>query len=321
MTAHNVELIADIEDLSYEQLRIEFMRMSPTYQFLNYWYGDVDQEMKDLYDGWDLESSYLRSLDEAMHLHIRRGINYAGSAKLTYGQRKRLLNTYEDAYKSFEEYDDINKPYELWLHERGQYIFDTPANAPLISDHGTVDTNYVNKNIPSITASLKKLENSLSSRLHIVLSVPMYMTHKDAVTQISAFLKGNLFAMKKQPRVRKQLHGKRHRIEPLIKKLKLMMYKCMYPDDSLLELGLRANISPSNEIIIQNKSGLFKEADIAAAKRRIGLATSRALTTAEYIAERAARDQFPDPRTVMTPIFDWAKNKEYLFMAWPNLKG
>lgn len=119
------------------------------------------------------------------------------------------------------------------------------------------------------------------SRLHIVLSIPMYMTHKDAVTQISALLKGNIFALKKQPRVRKQLHGKRHRIEPLMKKLKLMMYKCMYPDDSLLELGLRANISPSNEIIIQNKSGLFKEADIAAAKRRIGLATSSALTTAE----------------------------------------
>ena len=99
------------------------------------------------------------------------------------------------------------------------------------------------------------------------------------------------------------------------------MYKCMYPDDSLLELGLKANISPSNEIIIQNKSGLFKEADIAAAKRRIGLATSRALTTAEFIAERAARDQFPDPRTVMTPIFDWVKNKEYLLLAWPNLQG
>ena len=310
MTAQKVKLIADIEDLSYEQLRIEFMRMSPTYQLLNVWYVDLDQE-----------SSYVRAIEEAMPLHIRRGIFDKGTVKLTDGQRKLLHIAYEDACKSVEEYGDINSPYELWWHERGQYIFDTSEHAPLISDHGTVDRNDMKKSLPKITASLKKLASSSSSKLHIVLSVPMYMTHKDAVTQISAFLKGNLFALKKQPRVRKQLHGKRHRIEPLIKKLKLMMYKCMYPDDSLLELGLRANISPSNEIIVQNKSGLFKEADIAAAKRRIGLATSRALTTAEYIAERAAKDQFPDPRPLMTPMFDWVKNKEYLLLAWPNLKG
>ncbi len=310
MTAHQVKLIADIGDLSYEQLRIEFMRMSPTYQLINVWYTDFDQE-----------SSYVRAIEVAMPLHIRRGIFDKGTVKLTDGQRKLLHIAYEDACKTVEEYGDINLPYDQWWNECGQFIFDTPEHAPLISDHGTVDNNDVKKNIPQITASLKKLAGSSSSMLHIVLSVPMYMTHKDAVTQISAFLKSNLFALKKQPRVRKQLHGKRHRIEPLIKKLKLMMYKCMYPDDSLLELGLKANISPSNEIIIQNKSGLFKEADIAAAKRRIGLATSRALTTAEFIAERAARDQFPDPRTVMTPIFDWVKNKEYLLLAWPNLQG
>ena len=137
-----MKLIADIEDLSYEQLRIEFMRMSPTYQLLNVWYDDLDQE-----------SSYVRAMGEAMPLHIRRGMFYKGAVKLTDGQRKHLLNSYEDACKSFEEYGDINTPYELWWHERGQYIFDAPENAPLISDHGTVDSNDVKKNIPQITAS------------------------------------------------------------------------------------------------------------------------------------------------------------------------
>ncbi len=89
----------------------------------------------------------------------------------------------------------------------------------------------------------------------------------------------------------------------------------------MFDLGVRTNISPYNEIILANEKGGFTAEDIAGAKRRIALAASRALTAAEFIAERAARDKFPDPRRTISLDFDWEMNRKNLLKAWPALKG
>jgi len=311
MNEKQVKWISEIDDLSFEQLRIEFMRMSPTYQFM--------MDMRDA--PTSIAREFAKAIERNPSLNIRRNFYQKGVTKLKDIQIKQLESLFEGVAYAFEDYGDINKPYEQWWDERGHLIFDTPSNKATVRDIGTIDATDLNKSIANVSKSIKSLAKARDSRHHIVLSIPMYMTHKDAVAQVSDLLKGNLFSLKNQPRVRKQLHGIRHRDEPLLKKLKLLMYKCMYPNDTMFELGIKANISPYNEIILANEKGGFTAEDIAAAKRRIALAASRALTAAEFIAERAARDKFPDPRRTISLDFDWGLNKKNLLKAWPNIKG
>jgi hypothetical protein len=311
MNQKTVEWISEIDDLSYEQLRIEFMRMSPTYQFMTYW-ADVPT-----YTGRE----FAKKIEKQPALNIKRGFYSKGTTKLSAVQIKQLESMFDEVISAYGDYGDINKPYLTWWDEQGHLIFDTPSNKATVRDLGTLDTSNLSSTIAGVSNSMKSLANARDSRLHIVLSVPMFMTHKDAVTQVSNLLKNNLLSLKNQPRVRKQLHGIRHRDKPLLKKLKLMMFKCFYPDETMLQLGIRANISPYNETIISNKTGLYTAEDIASAKRRIGLSASRALTTAEFIAERAARDKFPDPRRTVSLDFDWELNRKNLLKAWPALKG
>jgi len=309
MDTTKIKFISDITDMTYEQMRIEFMRFSPTYQMLNQWGGAPINTSAD----------YLKAMQAAWPTNKKRAVIELEWSELSQRQKKFLENNFEDAEFAYSQYGNIDMPYERWWKQQGHLIFDSPTNKALITDLGTVDTNNLDKTCKQVSANLVKLDDSVGSRFQLVLGVPMYSTHKEAMSQISKFLKDNLLAHADQPRLRKQLHGKRHRNQPLLKKLKLLMYKSMYPDESLIDIGIRANISPSNERILNNES--FSSEEKTVARRRIGLAASRALMAAEFIAERAARDQFPDPRRTHSLGFNWEYSRRSLLKAWPSLQG
>jgi hypothetical protein len=309
MSSDNVKRIDDVEQLTFEQMRIEFMRFSPTYQLIH--------------DSQDAPTSvlqiYIEAMQAAMPINVRRGLFAAGAMKLQARQIRSLEGLYEDAEFAYLSYEDINMPYEKWWGRRGHLIFDSASNQAVIRDLGTIDIANIEESTKGVRGAVKQLAGDTSSRLHMLVTIPMFMPYKEATQQLSRLLKANLLGQSSQHRVRKQLHGKRHHNQPLLKKLKLLMYKCMYPDASLIELGIKANISPSNERILQG--GNFSDEDKAAARRSIGLAASRALLAAEYIAERAARDKFPDARPTPSLGIDWKASKKNLLKAWPNLKG
>lgn len=309
MDISNVTLISDIKEMTYEQMRVEFMRFSPTYQLLNEWGGAPINAFPE----------YMKAMEVAWPINRKRGLGNLGWSEISQRQLKFLENNFEAAEFAYAQYGNIDMPYMQWWLERGHLIFDSPTNKALVTDLGTFDTSTPKTSAKAITANLEKLADAVGSRYHAILSVPTYSTHREAMAQISRLLKEVLIPLADQPRVRKQLHGKRHRDEPLLKKLKLLMYRCMYPDESLIDIGIRANISPSNERILQNER--FSDEERAVARRRIGLATSRALMAAEFIAERAARDQFPDPRSTHSLGFNWECSRRLLFRAWPALKG
>lgn len=311
MSKTDVKLIADIGNLSYEQLRIEFMRMSPTYQLITKWY-DAPTSVFDV---------YLKALQESLPFNIKRGLFDIDTKKFNAKQIASFEKMFDKTYETFEQYGDINKPYSSWWKERGHLIFDSASNQATVRDLGTIDSSEVRKTLPNVRANLIALGKTTDSRHHIILSVPMYMLHKDAMEQISQLLSTNLFSGKKQIKLRKPVLGLRKRHEPLLKKLKLLMYRCMYPDESMIELGFRSNISPRNEVIVANKHKSFTQEEVDAARRRIGLAASRAMTAAEAIAERASRDIFPHPQVALQLPFDWELNRKNLLKAWPALKG
>ena len=311
MSKTDVKWIADIGNLSYEQLRIEFMRMSPTYQLITKWY-DAPTSVFDV---------YLKALQESLPLNIKRGLFDKGTKKFNVKQITNFEKMFEKTYETYEQYGDINKPYASWWKERGHLIFDSASNQATVRDLGTIDGSSVKKTLPEVRSNINALANATDSRHHIILSVPMYMLHKDAMTQISQLLDHNLLSRPKQLMLKKPLRGKRRRHEPLLKKLKLLMYRCMYPDESMIELGFRSNISPRNEVIVANKHKSFTQEEVDAARRRIGLAASRAMTAAEAIAERASRDIFPHSKGALELPFDWELNRKNLLKAWPALKG
>jgi hypothetical protein len=258
-------------------------------------------------------------MNAVLPLNARRGLYPAGTVKFQARQLAYLEGLYESAEFAYSSYEDINMPYDEWWEHRGHLIFDSATNQAVVRDLGTIDVSNIAESTKGVKAAIKKLTDDKSSRLHMLVTIPMFMSNKDATTQLERLLKTNLLAVSKQQRIRKQLHGKRHRDKPLLKKLKLLMYKAMYPDLTLIELGIKANISPNNDRILRSKE--FTAEQKSDARRAIGLAASRALLMAEYIAERAARDQFPYSGRTPSLGIDWELSRNNLLKAWPNLKG
>jgi hypothetical protein len=309
MDTTTVKWIADIDHMSFEQLRIEFMRFSPTYQLVHEWQGAPTNVFQ----------VYLKAMKAAMALNVRRGLFAAGATTFKVRESTYLESLFEAAKFAYLSYEDINMPYEQWWARRGHLVFDSALNKAVVRDLGTIDASNIETSTKGVRAAVKQLATDKSSRLHMLISVPMYMSYRDATAQLDTLLKANLLSRSKQPRLRKQLHGKRHHETALLKKLKLLMYRCMYPDSTLADIGLKANISPTNALVLHGKQ--YTDEDKAMARRVIALSASRALLAAEYIAERAARDTFPDPRRTYSLGIDWKSSRKYLLKAWPNLKG
>jgi hypothetical protein len=305
----SIEWIADIEEMSYEQMRIEFMRFSRTYQLIN----DLQDHPVSYFQ------QYLKAMHSALPLNLRRNLYEKSTHKFSKNQLNTLESLFDSAEHAHSYYEDINMPYEKWWNIRGHLVFDSVSNTSFIKDLGTFDRLNGDQSSKNIGRSFKQLAKDGNSRFHILVSIPMNMTHKDAIDQITNLLRKNLLTRLNQNRVRKPLHGKRRRSKPLLFKLKLLMYKCMYPAATLVELGMKVNISPSKVKILANKQS--SEEDKGLARRSIALSTSRALLAAEYISERAARDKFPDSRPTPSLGIDWEASRMNLLKAWPNLKG
>jgi hypothetical protein len=108
MTQTMIKKISDIDGLTYEQLRIEFMRMSPTYQLINEW---IDAPTS-------IEAIYLKRAEKLILESRGKTNNKNIQLKLTQRELASLAKMYEAAEETYFEYGDINKPYEKWLNER-----------------------------------------------------------------------------------------------------------------------------------------------------------------------------------------------------------
>jgi hypothetical protein len=49
----------------------------------------------------------------------------------------------------------------------------------------------------------------------------------------------------------------------------MLMYRCFYPNEPLLDLGMRFNISPTNKRIMDNEYGTFTLEEIAWSEAKI----------------------------------------------------
>lgn len=305
--------ISEIEDLSYEQLWVEFLRFSPSYKLMS--------ELENYSPSpWQ---EFVKKMKLALPHNIKRNIYSKRKKDFSQLDLNRLDSHYDTLQFTHIQFDDIYKPFRKWFEYRGQYIFDSTVNkkSDEIYDLGTIDKEHRN-----LSKSINAMTNKFPNRLTLVVGIPMYLTHKKAMHQLSSYLKRNLIIKGNQKTTRKPLHGKRQRYQPLLVKLKLLMYKAMDPDIPMLDLGLKVNISKTNCTLYKNLTSLkrslkpIEEDTLEHAERAIALAANRALINAQYIAERAAQDKFPDSRRTITLPIDWKAAKADLLKAWPGLK-
>ena len=303
-------------NISIEQLRIEFMRLSPTYVLAE---QVEDQGIK----GEALIDATFKFFDQNYQTLKRR--QYAPTTPhrfdLPYLKTIRLeLNKVRETYT---EYGKINMPYQKWLlngsnaanllHEANQ------LHVNLLSKY-VKDKTKIYQRAPSITThTLEVSENPFIFPDSLYVQIPLYAPDTEIIKSIK-----DLLAIHRNKRINKEttsparFSGERINLNALRKKLHLLHCKTYYPEMPLWELALKAEISKrySDLDLVNKKRGKsFTQSDIDI----LNIIASRALSNAQYICENAVRGNFPSMQKVMTPNYDWRMLKKRILKAWPKM--
>lgn len=304
--------VMDIKQLSYEQLRIEFMRISPTYAFaahvrgLNLQSSQIDLLVNEFYEAGH-KASYGKGRGRQMSLY----------APLTDGQKASLQADFENVLTVFDEYGDINSPYKVWHEKKGWDIFDSTYRRS-VEQITTVKKNgaELDGTVDDINLYLTNVSKQPQFPKSILLNIPTNLPKKIAVERVMFYL--DIYTDKDaQYEVLKPLVSKRRRLEPLIIKLKLLMLRSLHPDKPLWWIGLNGGVSKTYTTMLSFDDNTQEK--IQEYRQRLGILTSRALMNAEFIAEHAARDVFPLNRPIVTPVFDYSVIRERVASGWPSL--
>ena len=311
-TVQSPATVMDIKELSYEQLRIEFMRISPTYAFashvrgLNLQPNQIDVLVNEFYEAGH-KASYGKGRGRQMSMY----------EPLTSGQKASLQVDFEHVLHVFDEYGDINKPYKNWYEEKGWNIFDS-AYRRSVEKVTTVqkDAAELRESAEDLVDYLTNIEKQSQFPKSILLNIPTNLPKRMAVERVLHYL--DIYTDKDaQYEVLKPLVSKRRRLGPLVMKLKLLMLRSLHPDRPLWWIGLTGGVSKTYTTMLSFEDNTNEK--IQDYRQRLGILTSRALMNAEYIAEHAARDVFPLNKPIITPVFDYSVIRERIVNAWPSL--
>lgn len=310
--------IDDINNLSLEQLQIEFMRLSPTYLL-------AQQIEIDGIKGEELINVTFKFFDNNYTALKRRQIAPANANRFDLEYLKHLRLELKEVRKVYGEYGDISMSYADWLNDGSQAarLFDAKntQQTALLSVFKK-DPKRLQQHIRGITGELNRLEQDM----HIVpdslfLQIPLYAPDSEIFNSIKRLLKEH-----RDPLVYKQiltpapLHGQRINSNALHKKLRFMLHKVFAPDEPMWKLALKAKLSKRYEGLeksYKTHSRSFTEGDIDI----LNIIASRALANTQYICENAVRGTFPSTQKLITPNYDWMMLQKRVLKAWPDLEA
>ncbi|HQU07411.1 MAG: hypothetical protein B7X47_05325 [Ferrovum sp. 34-44-207] len=306
--------IAQLDRMSYDQMRIEFLRLSPAYALM----AAIKKKPIELQN--DLILKFYESNSSAL---ARRKFLKTSNRKFTKDQRNRILAGFDFVRKTHKEYGDISKSYEAWIsgNENAIYLLNYHHLYPsthLIAierEHGQPLARFA-KDMNAYLDSIEEGKHIHEPR--IVVSIPVNANFKVVTQDIKQWMREySLPNANRQYVSAKPLIGKRVHYEATLKKLHLLMHKTLRPHEPLWKLGLRARVSDRyNKLAHKDLSGDKLSKDD---KDILSATTSRTLKQAQYIAENAARGLFPLHKRIITPEFDYEELKKRLLKAWPDL--
>ena len=203
-----IDRLESFDLIDIDQLRIEFMRVSPSYAFMT-------------------------SLGGTSGGQARKFKKLFEAAEPTYALDKEKFNDRLNALKAaFKEYGSINVPVPDWYKFRGRYIFDNWSNRRDVAFLG-VSNSSETKNLsdPSVLNEAAEYINQIAQDASLpktlLLAVPLDLPKAIALRHVKVLIDAHYDWILKLPpqhyRQKKKLAGVRERPDALARKLKVLI--------------------------------------------------------------------------------------------------
>ena len=300
--------LKDFDALDMDYLRVEFMRISPSYALIC---DEAAAKASKL--------AQFRAIFSASNVVEVRGVKGQLPSEF-------IKSHYKAVQEAFKEYEDINTSIFDWYRNIGRYIFDNWTNRRDVKFLGITNCpESKNLSNPNIRQEAIQYINEIALDeacpktllLTVPFDLPKAIALKHVQTLIEAHYDWVLNVMDTEYRQKKPLASKRERPDALVRKLKVLICKAFHPDMPLWKIGLLAGVSPKHELRMQDAK-LSNDYKISL-RPEIATLTSRALRQGQYIAEHAATDTFPVSVAIQIPNYDWDALKARILLAYPNL--
>lgn len=288
--------------IGMDQLRVEFMRISPSYAYVSGASGSQSSKIKKFQQCFASDS---------------------GEVGQSVSELRQRLSAIQ---KTHSEYGSIDKPVIDWYRAKGRYIFDNWTNRRNVKLLGiSKHEDGKDLNNPAVMQEalryIKLITTDADWPKTMLLAIPFDLPKNDAKRQTALLLDAYydwVFQFKGlKYRQKKELAGVRERPDALVRKLKVLICKAFYPELPLWKIGLMANICPKKKEEFLNLDDARSKISL---RPEIATLTSRALRQGQYIAEHAAMDSFPVPEKIAIPYCEWSDVKDRILRAYPKLK-
>lgn len=272
----------------YVFLMTEYMKLSPSYHLARRY----------RLENWG---------DETLYAHIIELYQLKPNQASDETIRQSLMNDFDRVLKTYDEYGDLTQiSFREWWLGPGLDIYSHDHEVLHITQFGRLELDEQDgENIlNNLRRYLKQSRVRQNNPPTIFVAIPLGMTKRKTLAQLSLLIdheKVPLVPRAQKPK--RAFTAKRLHRDTLWKYLNILKGRAMSPDMPLWKLGLKCNISPKNkDSIAADAKPSSKNVD---QRIVLGVLTSRALKKAIYIAEHAARGDFPLTTKRQVPVYDW----------------
>lgn len=304
-----------INEADIDQLRIEFMRISPSFSLAS---ELANRQRSEKVVTGLISQLYTGNLDTAE----QRGLTKR-TEKLTKAQEADLLQRFQKITATREQYGDIFREYSDWYLDVGHSMFDHVYSRHRVRSLGILKAPRIkNGDANTFHHCTKFMKEVIESNEHPpiwMVGIPLGLPDREIIKQFRGSLEFTrlITRVEIKKRIRKPFAAKRVWVKPIATKLKLLFCRAMYPEESLWRLGLRSNVSETYCSMLRDPK--TQQRDIPNIRKYLAALTNRALRSAQYMAEHASYDRFPNQEKILTPYYDWEQIRENITRSYPKL--
>lgn len=303
--------IDQIQSLSFEQLRYEFLRFSPTHAL-------ALKLLKAKASNLEIKKAVCKHYEDAIEERRKRGALRKRSSKLSNSEKDLLLKDFDLVLNTAKTFGRVDIPFSKWAEDNYFDVFDGFVSRPFVFNlHAIKDSNESKEQlIDQVSWYYDSCKTQPKWPDTAVVAIPTNLPRKLILHSIAKIVDDISDPTDpKHYNYRQKLSTKYPRLTPLVTKLRLLMLKAANPEILQYELGLQADLSRTYTEISKKRKLDIDEMDY------LSVLVSRALRNALLIAENAAKGAFPSTKPLLiSPEPNWPKINRLNAKAWPKLK-
>ena len=223
----------------------------------------------------------------------------------------------EDFAKVREVYarlgDVQSTPFDIWFDQNAIRYFGKPGSAPEVQQVAILGGPSSDRDrYAPISLELRDLLRRNKDQPTRLLAVPLTLKKTQVLNQVTKLLKEEMKTTMDLPVVKAtyELSGDRHRIDSIRKFLELAKGRAIHNRERNWKVGLRFGFGDKYKAAFVPLDSCKATSNNADARNILNVIIARALTKARYLAENAARGEFPVNTKCEHALkldFDWMK--------------